>query len=151
MHKAAALGRDGVVRNLASHAGTDQAALQRAINANAGSLIGKAPDLVKTTAAAFKGFTGKDMSGWSDGTAVAFMKHVEGLNAAGDIAGVNTALADFASAAKDIQGNPNLQGEFNSETGKKFLAEATRLASTTPALTGVTGAFGAIGADGKIR
>ena len=150
MHKAAALGRDGVVRNLTNHAGVDQQALQRAIGANGGALVGKAPDTVKGARAAFDSFTGKDMSQWSAGTAAAFMGHVEGLHAAGDTAGVSKALTDFASAARDIQGNPNLQGEFGGNTGMAFAAEAARL-NGIAGLTGITSAFGAIGTDGKIR
>ncbi len=152
IHQAAALGRDAVVRKFLGNTSVDQSAVQRAITANAGSLSGKAPDLVKGAGPAFSGFSGQDMSQWSKSTAEAYIKHIKNLQNTGKTAEASKALADFASAARDIQANPNLQGVFSSDTGNEIKSQAAQLEASDPVkFAGIASAFGAIGPDGKIR
>lgn len=162
MNLAASTGRDEVLRGASNGytdnqgtfhppaAGADREALQRAIDSNASSLGSKAPDLVKGPKA-FTSFSGTDMSKWSAGTAKAFMQHIERMQGSGNTQAAQEALDSFARASKDIQSNTNLQSDFSSDVGVAIQQEAARIATATPSLGALPGAFSSIGSDGKIR
>jgi hypothetical protein len=171
MHEAAELGRDRVVRTLTNHAGVDQQAMQRAIAAGAGSLIGKAPDTVKGADAAFGTTTGDQMAGYSSGTAAVHLDHLDRLHdervrlgaaaAAPDASpdDVQAALAaqtryeqavgSFNSAIDDIQNTPALQSKFGGDVGKQYTTGAAALPAAVRA--DLTGLARIQAADGKIR
>lgn len=156
MHLAAANGRDGVIRRLAgSTTGEERESLQRAIDANTASLKGKAPDIVKGTAAAFSSFTGADMAQWSGGTANEFMDHLAALHASGDTQGLTQAINMFNSAAADIAGSAELQGTFSADAGSAILAKLGQSATSNPALHAYLqnhlGGAAGINPEGKIR
>jgi hypothetical protein len=120
LHTAASLGRDGVIRDLDAGGLVPKESIQQAITANAGSLINKAPDLVKPKSVAFNSVNGGELSKFSAGTAAEYMKHLNDLKTSGsaDYAG---ALASFKSAIVDIQKSSDLQGAFKSDVGNALL------------------------------
>jgi hypothetical protein len=120
LHTAASLGRDGVIRDLDTGGLVPKESIQQAITANAGSLINKAPDLVKPKGVAFNSVNGGELSKFSAGTAAEYMKHLNDLKTSGsaDYAG---ALASFKSAIVDIQKSSDLQGAFKSDVGNALL------------------------------
>lgn len=149
------LGRDGVLRDMQGKAGVDQGALSQAISDNAGSLIGKAPDLVKGKNAAFGSVSGEQLSGFSKGTGEAYMNHLASLHTAAasggadEIKALNAAVGSFNSAVVDITRSTQLQGKFAGETGTKILNES---ASLSPGLQSQLYGLASIGTtDGKIR
>ena len=164
MHQAAALGRDGVVRDLSRTPGVNQEALQRAITSNAGALSGKAPDIVKGAEAAFSSVTGADLAGYSAGTARSQMEHLERLHAAANDmtlsaaqraasqANLDAAVTSFNSAVEDITLDPTLQAKFGRDTGASVVGTiaAGSSAFQAYAATHLTG-LAAIQPDGKIR
>lgn len=134
VHQLAALGRDKELRGLDTHFKTSGNAdmtrrLQEAIQANAGTLVGKAPDLVKGAAAAFKTPTGEQVASYSAGTATEQVTHLEGLFQVASAAGAtqadkdafNGAMASFQASIKDIHDNPMLQAKFSGDAGKAML------------------------------
>lgn len=174
MHQAAALGRDGVIRGLDNHPALagytpeerqqHAEARQRAIAANAGALVGKAPDIVKGADAAFGSVTGADLAGYSAGTAAAQVAHLQELHAqandmtrsvaqrAASQADLDTAVASFDSAIEDIRRDPSLQAKFSGDTGRRI--ESTIAASNPAFQTYITAHLTKrthIQADGKIR
>jgi hypothetical protein len=160
MHKAAALGRDGVVRRLSRNPAVDQQAMQRAIATNAGSLLGKAPDIVKGNDAAFGTVTGSALSKFSSGTATAHMAHLQDLHAkatapsatAADLAALDKAAASFNSAVEDITLDNHLQGEFDRDTGLQILhGVASSSAGFQAYASSHLSGLAAIQGDGKIR
>ncbi len=161
MHHAAALGRDNIMRELVNSADSDvKRHAQEAISANAGALVGKAPDLVKPIDVAFNNVTGSDMAQFSTDTMATYMKYLGGLHAAATAPGATAKDADnlavatssFNSAVVDITKNTELQSKFNNASGKKIESTLATLPSAfqayaTSNLTGLAG----IQPDGKIR
>lgn len=164
MHHAAALGRDGVVRRLGRNTSVNQEALQRAITANAGNLVGKAPDIVKGDKPAFSSVAGADMAAHSAGTAAAHMEYLQRLHIqANDITrtaaeradaqrDLDEAVTSFNGAVEDITRDQTLQAKYTGDTGR---AVTRTIGAATPAFqayanTHLTG-LAAIQTDGKIR
>jgi len=165
MQQLAAAGRDGVIRKLqtqfrTTNDGTAQANLQRAIQANGGALVGKAPDIVKGAGPAFGTTKGKDLSGFTAGTAAVHMEHLQNLFAAAtspsatakEKEALDTAVSAFNSAVEDIVSNPSLQAEFGPDVGKKYKESYENSSPAFKAyadsnLSGIAG----IQSDGKIR
>lgn len=165
MQQLAAAGRDGVIRDLQTHFrntgnGTAQANLQRAIQANGGALAGKAPDIVKGAGPAFGNTKGKDLAGFTAGTAEVHMEHLQNLFAAAsspsatpkDHEALDAAVSAFNSAVEDIVSNPSLQAEFGPDVGKKYVESLGKSSAAFQAYAGsnLTGLAG-IQPDGKIR
>lgn len=149
MHQAAALGRTDLVRGLmSSTSGGDRAALQRAIDTNAGSLIGKAPDIIKGTKA-FESFTGADMAQWDKGTAAAYAKHVESLHAAGETARLQNSLNSLAASTRDVGASADLQAKLSGETGISLRDGVTAAGAATG--LPLSGMVSRIDSTGKIR
>ena len=126
IHELARQGRDDAIRKLgdntdSKNANISQAVVQQAIGSNVGSLIGKAPDLVKTAGPAFNNANGKDLASFSAGTIAKQMEHLAKLKNDGDpnYAG---ALASFQSAIQDIQRSPDLQATFKVDAGNAIIA-----------------------------
>lgn len=163
MHQAAALGRDDVIRNLQSTLPpARQTQLQEAITANAGALLGKAPDIVKGgPGPAFGNVTGDQLAKFSAGTAASHMRYLEGLHASATAPGatpadrlaLDAAVQSFNSAVEDITRDSLLQASFGSDTGTRI--ERTIAASASSAFRAYAGStmtgLAAIQADGKIR
>lgn len=107
------------VENVANHA--DKLVIQKAINANAGALISKAPDLIKGEGPAFNNIKGADIVNFSTDTAEAHMRYLSGLyekavdttvsfadrEAAGKV--YQHAETAFNSAIATISANPTIQ------------------------------------------
>jgi hypothetical protein len=117
IHQLATTGRDKAIRDLQGDATINQSTVQEAISAGAGSLIGKAPDLVKGAKAGFGDVTGEQLAGYSKSTAEAYIKHMEGLSAP-DFA---TASARFDKAINDIKADSTLQAKFSGDTGLELI------------------------------
>ena len=131
MHQLASLGRDKQIRELqtqfrASGDTHSEENLNRAIQANGGALVGKAPDLIKGGAGpAFNTVTGDQMAGFSAGTAEVHVKHLEDLYTkatsptatADDLKEFNVAMTSFNSAISDIRNNPTLQAKYGGDVG----------------------------------
>jgi len=158
MHELASNGRDEVIRSLMSDSNIDQNALQSAITSNAGSLIAKAPDIVKGgNAAAFTNVTGNDITKFSAGTAKQHIQYLESLHTAAVAAGgvgpeqdtYNKAAESFNSALEDIVNNTSLQGEFKGDIGKRIQQTVTD--SNNPAFASTLHRLSVIQNDGKIR
>lgn len=171
MHQAAALGRDGVIRRLESNPVVDQTALREAIGANAGSLMGKAPDVVKGADAAFGTATGDQLAGYSSGAAFVHLDHLKNLHnervrlgtaaaapgaSADDVNAATTAQAkyeqavsSFNSAIDDVQKTPALQSKFGGDVGKQYTTSAATLPAAVRA--DLTGLAKIQATDGKIR
>jgi len=164
IHYAASLGRDNIMRELLEPGQDPETKrfAQEAVSANAGSLVSKAPDLVKPTAVAFDTVTGEDLTKFSKDTMSAYVKYLDSLHAAATAPGASqkakdslaTATASFNSAVTDITMNPTLQAAFSSSSGtaiEKELASVT----TSPAFQAYAGSsligLAAIQPDGKIR
>ncbi len=160
LHQLGSMGRDQVLRDLATHPNIDKTAHQEAIAASAGPLNSKAPDLVKGPDGAFQNVTGEQMAGFSADTAAAHMKYLEQLHTQAtapgatpaQIAAFDTASASFNSAVEDITLSASLQGTFNSKNGQKI---TSTISGASPAFqayaaSSLTG-LAAIQADGKIR
>jgi hypothetical protein len=175
LHYSAQVGDTSLLRNQLNTGSEDVKRMTReAINANPGSVIGKAPDLVKGPDAAFKSLKGEDLVQFKPDTAEAFVKHLEGLKALAtqtsdpryasdpvfkksvdDAPGnYTTAVNGFNSAVQDIQNSPEFQAKFSAEVGTKIQQTIIDLSATNPTLTiqhdlhsGVIG----IQQDGKIR
>jgi hypothetical protein len=155
MHKLAAGGRDDAIRKLTTHPSmsseSNQVALRRAIDSNAGSLIGKAPDLIKGADAAFRDVSGAELASFSRGTMQQYMGHMEELRTStdpADAAKYAGAVNGFNAAVEDIKLNTTLQAAFKGEAGQAITAELM----TKPDLaTSIGTQAGFIGGDGKIR
>lgn len=117
IHQLATTGRDKAIRDLQADTSINQSTVQEAISAGAGSLIGKAPDLVKGSKAGFGDVTGEQLAGYSKSTAEAYIKHMEGLSGA-DFA---TASARFDKAINDIKADSTLQAKFSGDTGLELI------------------------------
>lgn len=148
----ASTGRDSVLRSMLTSpatSDTSKANIRRAISANAGSLAGKAPDLVKGTNAAFEHVTGAELTSFSKATMQTYMSHLDAL--AADPARADdykTAVSGLNSAIEDIHANPSLQASFKADSGAVIL-DAVKGSANLAADIGHTA--GNIGADGKIR
>lgn len=161
MHYAASVGRDNVMRELISSGDPEITRhAQEAISANAGSLAGKAPDLVKPASVAFGTVTGSELAQFSAYTMEAYVQHLSTLQAAASAPGakpdaiekLETATASFNSAVQDITNSPDLQSKFSSGSGKAIQNAIASIgggfeAYASSALTGL----GSIKTDGKIR
>lgn len=156
----ASLGRDGVIRGLQNTPGIsadDRARIQRAIDSNAGALVGKAPDLVKGAAPAFDNVKGSDMVGFSSGTARAHAERLRDLftraNATAatqaDRDAFDSAITSFSSAIEDIRRNPTLQGQFGGDVGRAIKEVFSD--PSTPAGFRVHDPSSIDGTTGKIR
>lgn len=130
LHTAASLGRDGVIRDLDAGGLVPKESIQEAITANAGSLINKAPDLVKPKSVAFNSVNGGELSKFSAGTAAEYVKHLNDLKTSGSADYAN-ALASFKSAIVDIQNSSDLQGAFKSDVGNALLKASAGTALST--------------------
>lgn len=130
LHTAASLGRDGVIRALDNGGVVPKQSIQEAITANAGSLINKAPDLVKPQGVAFNSVNGGELAKFSAGTAKEYVKYLDKLKTSGssDYAG---ALASFQSAIVDIQKSSDLQGAFKTDVGDAILKASQGTALST--------------------
>lgn len=159
MHTLASLGRDKAIRELRSDSRydkDDEISMQHAISSNAGSLLGKAPDLVKGASPAFGNITGEQLAGFSDDTAKAHTEHLRKLYSAASAPGAskadvdqfNKAYSSFSSAIQDIRSNPTLQAKFAGDTGKAYASAFADL-SNPAGFNGYTPT--GIGPDGKIR
>lgn len=165
MHQLTALGRDKQVRQLQTQfraAGDTHSEenLNRAISANAGALVSKAPDLIKGgDGPAFQNITGEQLAGYSEDTARQHAAYLEKLYSQSQDASLsktdrdkavkefNTAYTSYSAAVRDVKNTPTLQAKFGREVGNKY---AEVFSGSTHA------GFGAykpadIGADGKIR
>lgn len=133
-HKLAAMGRDGVLRTLTNDATVDQSIMQSAIQANVGSLISSAPDLVKGMGAAFNKLNGSSLSKLSPETVQTLMSQMatqqsrstdmsltaEERNAA--TAQLNDLTSNLSRAINDIQSDVTLQSQFVGLSGKEILS-----------------------------
>jgi hypothetical protein len=159
MHQLASLGRDKAIRSLRQDprfTKEDEVSLQSAISTNAGSLLGKAPDLVKGQEASFNDVSGDQLSSFSEDTARAHAQYLSDLYTKAsaptatqlDRDSFNKAYSAYSSAVTDIHSNPTLQAKFSGDAGKKYIQGFT--SSTAPS------GFAAyrpsyIQNDGKIR
>lgn len=135
MHQLASLGRDKQVRELQAQfraAGDTHAEenLNRAIQANGGALVGKAPDIIKGGAGpAFNNVTGDQMAGFSADTARVHVEHLNDLYQKASAPGAtqatrdefNIAMTSFNSAVADIRSNPTLQAKFAGDVGQSII------------------------------
>ncbi len=127
---------------------------QEAINANPGGVIGKAPDLVKGTSAAFGSIKGEELVQFKPDTAKAFVSHLTTLQAKASAPGASAkevqdfevALNGFNSAVEDITKSPELQGKFSGEVGTAIMTELSGKSFASRAY-----GLAAIQPDGKIR
>lgn len=122
---------------------------REAIQANTGSVIGKAPDLVKGEDAAFGSVKGSDLAQFKPDTAAAYTAYIKKL--AEDPSKpekYQTAVNGFNSAVQDIQNSPELQAQFSGEVGTRLVNTVNSIPpEVRQALSGVI----AIQSDGKIR
>lgn len=152
MRELASQSRVDQLRDLKKHftttsPGTDDLThLEEAIQSNAPGISAKATDLVKGPDAAFKSFTGTDMAGWTEGTAKAFMQHLEELHKTGRTAEAQQLIDAYTAASEDIKRDPQLQGRFSADAGRGIKDMAA--GSTIP---GIDRLIASIGPDNKIR
>lgn len=143
VHELARQGRDGALRDLRNGGQVDLATIQEAIGSNAGSLVGKAPDLVKGEGAAFKNVKGSQMAEFTKGTAEMHMAYLDRLKAdPSKSTEYTTAINSLNSAMQDIKNDATLQGKFESEVGAAIRNAAAVHSSINT---------GHIGTDNKIR
>jgi len=152
---------------------------RQAIDSNTSSVIGKAPDLVKGSAAAFKSIKGSDMVQFKPDTAAAYIEHLEGLSrnaaaaqttksstayatmSADDKKSINEAIDNydvavngFNSAVEDITLSPELQGQFNAEVGSTLQRDISAITirhGNTAFESKLAAGLAGIQSDGKIR
>lgn len=120
---------------------------REAINANAGSVIGKAPDLVKGPDPAFSSIKGSDIVQFKPDTAKAFVAHLRKLQS--DPTRRNdyeVAIAGFNNAIQDVKNSSELQGQFSAEVGSTLQRETASDTFRTE-MTGLSD----IDASGKVR
>lgn len=141
MHELAGLGRDKAIRSLRTSAGftaDDEVSLQHAISSNAGALVSKAPDLVKTTGPAFDNVTGEQLANFSADTARVHAEYLRNLyqtyQTTGSVAdrdAFNTAYTSFSTAIESMRQDPTLLAKFSGEAGRKYRDEFDN--ASTPA------------------
>jgi len=165
LHYAAQVGDTGFLRTQMDKNDSDitQKARQ-AIDANAGSVLGKAPDLIKGPDAAFGSVKGSELVQFKPDTAKAYIEHIRSLskNAAnlrlsspGSSAHMEaekvykTAVDGFNSSIVDITKSTDLQGAFSGELGATISGELKKLSGES-FVNDMGGAAG-IQNDGKIR
>lgn len=136
LHQLAATGRDGVLRAMQGHTGVDQEALRRAIDTNAGSLVGKAPDLIKGAGAAFKAVKGEELASYSEATMRTYLQHMATLQTT-DPAAFASASSSFMTAIEKVRADPNLRSKWGDDIGRSIITEL----SATPALSAALGAL----------
>ena len=163
-----ALGRDAQIRELRDDPANtveEKTMIQKAITSNVGSLMAKAPDMVKNNAAAaFKNIKGKDLSSITPATAKAYVTYVQELHVkatavghtAADIDNLNDAVNSFNSSVTDIANTPALQADFGGDTGRMLVDTMNTVAAADPTFhtlmtTVLAPGLGSIQPDGKIR
>lgn len=162
IHYAASLGRDNIMRELVNDPNAEiKRVAQEAVSANAGSLVNKAPDLVKPPFVAFDTVTGEDLTKFSAYTMGTYVQYLDNLHAVATSPSATqkqkeqlaTATASFNSAVEDITKNPTLQGSFSSSNGTAIVTELANSKSPTFQSYANTNLHGlaAIQPDGKIR
>lgn len=153
-HIAASLGRSNILRTVKETGSTeDKQMVESAVSANAGALVGKAPDLVKGTGPAFNSMNGKTLAGLSKDTAKSYVQHLESLHKSALTGGdteksaFNEAMSAFSSSVEDIRRDTSLQGDFKIDVGQEI--KNTFVTTTSAGFD--TYAPSSIGKDGKIR
>ena len=164
LHKLASGGRDGALRKLmdtsnSDNATVDQSQVRKAMDANGGALVGKAPDLVKGAAGAFGTAKGADVASFSGGTAEQYMAHLKSLSDTYSKHAPGTeehtqakeslekAITGFNASMQDIQASADLQSKFGFDTGLAIKKGAQSLPPEISSLMSLS----AIKSDGKIR
>lgn len=157
LHYAAQIGDTGFLREqLTAGAGQPSGDLTRktreAIQANVGSVMGKAPDLVKGAESAFGSVKGNDLVQFKPDTAEAYLDHIKMLSTKTDPAGIKayqTAVNGFNSSIQDVSMSTELQGQFDGKVGTKIqtLLADPSYAAIAPAMPAIS----YIHPDGKIR
>ncbi|MGE5327769.1 MAG: hypothetical protein ACM3KH_00375 [Thiobacillus sp.] len=142
MRMAAGMGQDGVMRHL-QRTVTDpgqKLALQEAINAGAGALKDKAPDIIKGLSGAFDGsITGKDLVGYSSDTVKELMDYAVAQNQAGN----DAVLKSINSALTDITSDTGLQTTFTGDSGRVIWDTI----QSDPSIAGTLSSAGRISTD----
>lgn len=141
LHYAASVGNTELLRKYTE--GNDDHARQanEAIQANAGVIMAKAPDLVKGRKLAFSSPKAAEIATWDAETANKFMEHVKTMAPDSQ----KTAMDSFDVAMDVITKSPDLQSKLGVNTTKAFLSYAE-----DPVLKNMAG-LGAIREDGSVR
>ena len=118
--------------------------VQEAIQANAGKLAGKAPDLVKNSDdGAFNRLTAESLAGFSAGTGKAMVEHLDKLRTASISGGdakktYDKAIASFNSSVDQISKNSDLMGKFEGPTGESIISAINAHSSLKTEMTGAS-------------
>ncbi|HEY8992710.1 MAG TPA: hypothetical protein VIM37_02560 [Candidatus Microsaccharimonas sp.] len=178
LHYAAQIGDTNFLRKQLKTGNSDIERMTReAINANPGSVIGKAPDLVKGAGPAFGSLKGSDIVQFKPDTATALITHLKSLadNASTaqtqvgsaqylsdpkfkdeidkTITTYTTAVNGLNSAIEDVSKSPELQGQFSADVGVRIVQEVSQITKATGNTTfeSQLGGIAGIQSDGKIR